>query len=58
MARLTVWLNDSDKYASVEAEEMHEDDGFLKAYSAHNELVAIFDLKCVKGAYISKERLT
>ena len=55
MARITFWFNDSDKYASVVADEFHEDEGFLKAYR-HNELIAIFDLKIIKGAYLIDER--
>lgn len=54
MARVTFWFNDSDRYVSVEAEEFHEDNGYLKAY-LHNELVAFFDIAIVKGAYITKE---
>lgn len=51
MARITFWFNDTDKYASVIADEFHEDEGFLKAYR-HNELIAMFDVKIVKGAYL------
>ena len=56
MARITFWLNDSDNYASVEAEEFHEDGDFLKAYSEHNELVAIFDKKVIKGAFLTNPK--
>lgn len=55
MARITFWFNDSDKYVNVVAEEFHEDDGFLKAYE-HNELVALFDLKIIKGAYRTEDK--
>lgn len=56
MGRVTFWFNDSDNYVSVVAEEFHEDDGFLKAYSENNELVAMFDMKFIKGAYITREQ--
>ena len=56
MARVTFWFNDSDNYVSVIADEFHEDEGFLKAY-AHNELVAMFDTKIVKGAYRTEEKV-
>lgn len=56
MARITFWFNDSDNYVSVVAEEFHEDDGFLKAYSEDNELVAIFDMKIIKGAYLTRTK--
>lgn len=55
MSRVTFWFNDSDRYVSVEAEEFHEDNGYLKAY-LRNELVAFFDINIVKGAYITKEK--
>ena len=55
MARVTFWFKDSDKYVSVEAEEFHEDDGYLKAYQ-HNELVAMFDVSITKGAYRTEEK--
>ena len=56
MARVTFWFNDTDNYVSVVAEEFHEDDGFLKAYSEHSELVAMFDMKIIKGAYLTKTK--
>lgn len=56
MARVTFWFNDSENYVSVEAEEFHEDGNFLKAYSSHNELVALFDMKIIKGAYITEPK--
>ena len=56
MARLTFWFNDSDNYVSVEAEEFHEDGNFLKAYSEHHELIAMFDMKIVKGAYLTEQK--
>lgn len=56
MARVTFWFNDSDNYVSIEAEEFHEDRKFLKAYSKHNELVAMFDMKIIKGAYLTEQK--
>lgn len=56
MARITFWFNDSDHYVSVVAQEFHEDDGFLKAYSSRNELVAMFDMKIIKGAYLTEQK--
>lgn len=53
MTRIIVWLKDSDAYVNVEAEEFHEDGNFLKAYSEHNELVAIIDKESVKCAYLT-----
>ena len=57
MARVTILLNDSEQYISVEAEEFHEDECFLKAYSQRHELVAMVDIKFVKAAYQTEERL-
>ena len=51
MARVTFWMNDSDNFISVEAEEFHEDDGFFKAYTRNHELVAVVSTKYVKAAY-------
>lgn len=56
MARVIFLFNDSDGYVNVEAEEFHEDDGFLKAYSSHSELVAMFDIKVIRGAYRSEQK--
>lgn len=52
MARVTFWFKDNpEKYVSVIAEEFHEDGDYIKAYSEHNELVAMFDISIIKGAY-------
>ena len=56
MARITFWFNDSDSYVSVVAEEFHEDGKFIKAYSEHNELVAMFDIDIIKGAYLTEQK--
>lgn len=50
MARCIFWFKDNENYVNVEADEFHEDEGFLKAY-LHNELVAMFLIDIVKGAY-------
>ena len=56
MGRVTIKFKDSNEYISVEAEEMHEDNGFLKAYSDHNELVAMVDISVIKAAYFTEEK--
>jgi hypothetical protein len=56
MARVTFWFNDSENYVNVEAEEFHEDGDFLKAYSSHHELIAMFDMKIIKGAYLTEQK--
>ncbi len=56
MARVTILLKDSDNYISVMAEEFHEDDGYLKVYSAQNELVAIAEMQYVKCAYRTSDK--
>jgi hypothetical protein len=57
MARVTFWFKDDpDKYVAVTAEEFHEDGDYLKAYSKHNELVAMFDKSIIKGAYRTEEK--
>ena len=55
MSRVIFWFTDSDNYVNVVAEEFHEDNGFLKAYNSHHELVAMFRVECVKGVYISEK---
>lgn len=56
MSRITFWFNDSDNYVSVEAEKLCETGNFIKAYSEHNELVAMFDTKIIKGTYITETK--
>lgn len=56
MTRVVFWFNDSDAYVNVEAEEFHEDGDYLKAYSCHNELVAMFDKKIIRGAYLVERK--
>lgn len=50
MAKCVFYFNDNDNYVNLEAEEFHEDNGFLKAYQ-RNELVGIFKIDCIKAAY-------
>lgn len=50
MARCVFYFIDSDNFVNLEADEFHEDEGFLKAYQ-HNELVGIFKTDCIKAAY-------
>lgn len=56
MARCIFWFKDNEKFVNIEAEEFHEDDGFLKAYTAHNELVGMFDIQSIKGAYRTEQK--
>lgn len=55
MSRCTFWFKDNDKYVSLEAEEFHEDDGYLKAYQ-RSELVGMFDISIIKAAYRTDEK--
>ncbi len=50
MSRCVFYFNDNDNFVNLEAEEFHEDGGFLKAYQ-RNELVGIFKIECIKAAY-------
>lgn len=53
MSRVVIKLkNDKDNYVNVEAEEFHEDKGFIKAYNSHNELVALADINEIRIAYL------
>ena len=52
MPRCVFWFKDNENYVNVEADEFHEDEGFLKAY-LHHELVAMFLIDIIKGAYIT-----
>ena len=59
MARCTFWFVDGDRktdYVSVEAEEFHEDEGYLVAYSEHHEIVAMFKKDIIAGAYRTERR--
>lgn len=55
MARVTIKFNDSNDYINVRAEEMHEDNGFLKVYAEHSELVAMVDISVIKSAHLTDE---
>lgn len=52
-----IFLYGENNHVNVKADEFHEDEGFLKAY-VHNELVAIFRLDYINGAYISEKGMT
>ena len=53
MARVIVrFVNSSDGYVNLEAEEFHEENGFIKAYQRH-ELVGMFRIEDVRIAYRS-----
>lgn len=49
MSRCVFYFGDNN-YVNIEADEFHEDEGFLKAYQ-HNELVGMFKIDEVKAAY-------
>lgn len=51
MTRCIFWFKDTENYVNIEAEEFHEDGDFIKAYDNHNELVGIFAIENIKGAY-------
>lgn len=53
MGRATFTFIDIADFVSVEAEEIHEDGEFIKAYNNHNELVAMFRTEIIRGAYIT-----
>ena len=55
MTKVIIKFNDTKEFINVEAEEFHEDGGFIKAYK-HNELVAIVDISCVRSAHISEQK--
>lgn len=55
MARVTIKFKDSSEYISVEAEEMHEDGGFLKVYAEHSELVAMVDISVIRSAHLTEK---
>jgi hypothetical protein len=48
--RVIVKFNSSNQYVNLEADEFHEDSGFIKVFKG-NELVGIFALEEVKRAY-------
>ena len=49
MSRCVFYFGNNN-YVNIEADEFHEDEGFLKAYQ-HNELVGMFKIEEVKAAY-------
>lgn len=55
MPRVVI-LYGNDAYLNIEAEEMHEDGEFLKVYTAHQELAAMFRISVVNVAYMSEEK--
>ena len=55
MPRVVI-LYGTDSYLNIEAEEMHEDGEFLKVYTAHQELAAMFRISVVNVAYMSEEK--
>lgn len=56
MSRVIIHFNDNENFINIEAEEFHEDEGFLKAYTTGHQLVAMVDVKFVKCAYQTEER--
>lgn len=55
MARITFLLV-GDKYASVEADAMFEENGYLRAFNTKYELVAMFKTDVVMAAYLTEAR--
>lgn len=53
MARCVVYFSENKNFVNIEAQEIHEEDGFLKVYN-HLSLVGVFKTECVKVAYISE----
>lgn len=54
MSRIIVKFNDTNQYVNLKADDMHEDDGYLKVYNG-NELVGIFELPNIKTAYRTEQ---
>lgn len=54
--RATIATNENGQYISVIADELCEDDGYIKAYSAKCGLVAVIDMQFVKWAYMTEEK--
>lgn len=52
MARCVFFFGDN--YVNLEAEEFHEDEGFLKAYQ-RTELVGIFKIDTITAAYRTEQ---
>lgn len=55
MARCIFLFKDNDNFVNIEADEFHEDEGYLKAY-LHNELVGMFLIDIIKGAYRTEQK--
>lgn len=55
MAKCVFYFTDSNNYVNLEADEFHEDEGFLKAYQG-SELVGFFKIDCIKAAYRTEMR--
>ena len=56
MARVIVrFARDEDGYINIPAEEFHEDGGYIKVYSEHQELVGMFKLEDIRIIYRSGE---
>lgn len=53
--RCVIFSNDGN-IVNLKAEEMHEDEGFLKVYNDKNELVAMFRQENIKAAYLTETK--
>lgn len=53
MSKVVVYFRSSDKYCNLIADDMHEDDGFLKVYNG-TELVGMFLIEDIKAAWKSE----
>lgn len=55
MNHVVVYFKSSEKYCNLIADDMHEDDEFLKVYNG-NELVGMFLIEDIKSAWKSEEK--
>ncbi len=55
MSRYVFWFKDNDECVFLEADKLCEDTEYLKAYQ-RGELVGIFDLSIIEGAYKMDEK--
>lgn len=54
MNKLIVYINNTDGFVNINADQIEVEDPFLKAFSGGN-LVGLFDLSTVMTAYLSEK---
>lgn len=54
MNKLVIKFKDGS-YTNIDCAEMHDNDGIIKVYNAQCMLIALFDEKEIKAAYISRK---